>query len=529
MNIKYYRVRLQSQLPSSSAQDGDLYFVRETGKFYLWDADNSSMRQIGGSASVVWGAITGTLSDQTDLQTALDDLTTAITNESNTRASADSTLSSAISSEASTRATADTTNANAISAETSRAESAEAALVPNTRTVNGKPLSSDVTLSTSDVAEGSNLYYTNVRASAAAPVQSVAGKTGTVTLAESDIANLTTDLAAKAPLASPALTGSPTAPTQSALDNSTKLATTAYADAAVAVEASARATAVSAKQDKLTGTGLARNNGACSELSGDVTTSGSNATTLKATGSAGTYTKVTTDAAGRVSSGTTLAAGDIPDISATYEVKSNKDSASGYAGLDSNGNLKLSEFPDIAGGNSGQAWLWGGAGMQDIASGSAATISGGNPNRISGMMMMVPFAITIRKVSMTLLISSGSGTVYAGIYSADGNTKYVEAQFSPSGASAAFYTVTLNTPVTLKPGVYFAVCASSSGSVTSPTIAIPNTNTTAGSTVAPSLSLNATRAFSQAGNNTSGGSLPSSLGALTKASTTSVPAVLYEG
>jgi hypothetical protein len=41
-------------------------------------------------------------------------------------------------------------------------------------------------------------------------------------------------LALKAPLASPALTGSPTAPTQTALDNSTKIATTAYTDAAVA-------------------------------------------------------------------------------------------------------------------------------------------------------------------------------------------------------------------------------------------------------------------------------------------------------
>lgn len=41
-------------------------------------------------------------------------------------------------------------------------------------------------------------------------------------------------LALKAPLASPALTGNPTAPTQSANDNSTRIATTAYADAKVA-------------------------------------------------------------------------------------------------------------------------------------------------------------------------------------------------------------------------------------------------------------------------------------------------------
>jgi hypothetical protein len=42
--------------------------------------------------------------------------------------------------------------------------------------------------STDSVPEGStNLYFTNVRASAAAPVQSVAGKTGAVTLDKSDV------------------------------------------------------------------------------------------------------------------------------------------------------------------------------------------------------------------------------------------------------------------------------------------------------------------------------------------------------
>lgn len=47
---------------------------------------------------------------------------------------------------------------------------------------------------------------------------------------ESGVTNLTTDLAAKAPLASPTLTGTPAAPTPSINDNSTKIATTAYAD-----------------------------------------------------------------------------------------------------------------------------------------------------------------------------------------------------------------------------------------------------------------------------------------------------------
>lgn len=55
----------------------------------------------------------------------------------------------------------------------------------------------------------------------------------THTHAESDVTGLTADLAAKAPLASPALTGNPTAPTQTAGNSSTRLATTAFVAAAV--------------------------------------------------------------------------------------------------------------------------------------------------------------------------------------------------------------------------------------------------------------------------------------------------------
>lgn len=52
--------------------------------------------------------------------------------------------------------------------------------------------------------------------------------------AQSDVTNLTADLALKAPLASPALTGTPTAPTATAGTSTTQLATTAFVGAAVA-------------------------------------------------------------------------------------------------------------------------------------------------------------------------------------------------------------------------------------------------------------------------------------------------------
>ncbi len=83
-------------------------------------------------------------------------------------------------------------------------------------------------------AEGANttqlattaFVKTAVAAAVSNLVTSVAGKTGAVTLAVADISGA-------APLASPALTGTPTAPTAAAGSNSTQLATTAFVKAAI--------------------------------------------------------------------------------------------------------------------------------------------------------------------------------------------------------------------------------------------------------------------------------------------------------
>lgn len=58
-----------------------------------------------------------------------------------------------------------------------------------------------------------------------------------LTLAQSQVTNLTTDLAAKAPSASPALTGTPTAPTATSGTNTTQLATTAFVQTGLGTKA----------------------------------------------------------------------------------------------------------------------------------------------------------------------------------------------------------------------------------------------------------------------------------------------------
>jgi hypothetical protein len=82
---------------------------------------------------------------------------------------------------------------------------------------------------TTDVPEGTNLYFTNARASAAAPVQSVAGRGGSVTLAVSDVTGLQTALDGKqaagsyAPatgIAPSAITGTAVVDSDSRLTNS---------------------------------------------------------------------------------------------------------------------------------------------------------------------------------------------------------------------------------------------------------------------------------------------------------------------
>lgn len=82
--------------------------------------------------------------------------------------------------------------------------------------------------SATQVVYGSDTRLSDARTPSIHASTHASGGSDPVTLAQSQITNLTTDLAAKAPLASPALTGTPTSTTAAVDTNTTQIATTAY-------------------------------------------------------------------------------------------------------------------------------------------------------------------------------------------------------------------------------------------------------------------------------------------------------------
>ena len=280
------------------------------------------------------------------------------------------------------------------------------------------------------------LYFTTARASAAAPVQSVAGKTGTVALIKDDVglANVdnTTDLNkpvstatqtalnAKASTASPTFTGIPAAPTPGADTNTTQLATTAF------VLGQASSATPSAPGSAAVGTSLKYARGDHTHaaqtitLTGDVTGTGTGSFASTIAASSVTYTKMQNVSAtdkllGRASAG----AGTIEEITCTSVGRSIISAASiaaakttlGLSTVASTGSFNdLTDvpaaqdgFPRTGGTMSGSLYVTGSVGV-----GAAAT------NKFDVVGGRSTFAANSEQYAIGAKFNAAGGAVYFG-------------------------------------------------------------------------------------------------------------------
>ena len=327
-----------------------------------------------------------------------------------------------------------------------------------------------------------------VGSSAAGAVQSVAGKTGVVTLVKGDVGlgnvDNTSDaskpvstaqqtaLNLKANLASPTFTGTPAAPTAAADTNTTQVATTAYVIGQGYLKTTTAASTYQPIDADLTAiaalagtTGLLRKTAANTwsldtasyltanqtvTLSGDASGSGSTAiaVTLANSGvTAGTYTKLTVDAKGRATVGATLASTDIPSLDASKITTGVFDAARLPSYVDD-----VLEYANLAGfpvtGETGKIYVaidtnktyrWSGSAYVYITSGAVDSVGG-----FTGV------------VTATNLLDA--------IKTVDGTTSGLDADLLDGNHASAFYLAT-------NPSGYITSSGSISGNAATATTA----------------------------------------------------------
>lgn len=190
---------LSTNLPVTALND-EAFFLTDTGQIAVWNG--TAFVIIGAAATIDWASITGKPSTfpptlpiaesgvaglVADLASEATSRATGDSTEATARAAADTTLQTNINTEASTRATADTTlQTNINGKQNTLGYTAEDAANKDTTT----------TLGASDVKYPSQKAV-KTYVDSHSPVLSVAGKTGAVTLAESDVTSLVSDLAGK--------------------------------------------------------------------------------------------------------------------------------------------------------------------------------------------------------------------------------------------------------------------------------------------------------------------------------------------
>lgn len=214
-------------------------------------------------------------------------------------------------------------------------------------------------------------------------------QTAVTGIAESQVTNLTTDLAAKAPLASPTFTGSPAAPTPTAGDSTTLLATTAFVTAAVSAAVQ----------------GLQVKNSVVAATTGSETftvTSGSVVTI------AGTSVDGVSPAVNDL-----ILVKDAPVSTGAGEVGSTRPANGMYVVTANTTNLSVSRAADMTG-------------TANLPSGAFTFVEGGTTQKTSGWVVASPttnISFTYGTTAIKWVQFSGAGQILAGTgISVSGNT-----------------------------------------------------------------------------------------------------------
>jgi hypothetical protein len=203
---RHMHARVTSYNSGTGVMVVDIISHTGTGTYSSWVVN------VGGATpvtSTAWGAITGTLSAQIDLQTALD-LKAPLASPALTGTPTAPTATAGTS-----------TTQLATTAFVTTANNLKANLASPTFT--GTPAAPTATAGTNTTQLATTAFVTNglsTKANLASPTF-----TGTVTIPAG------ASISGFAPLASPALTGTPTAPTATTATNTTQIATTAYVKA----------------------------------------------------------------------------------------------------------------------------------------------------------------------------------------------------------------------------------------------------------------------------------------------------------
>jgi hypothetical protein len=138
---------------------------------------------------------------------------------------------------------------------------------------------------------------------------------------------------------------------------------------------------------------------------------------------------------------------------------------------------------------------------------------------------MLPFAVTVQKVKFNISTAcSGTCDLNFGIYNAGCSSLLLQTgNIGSQTTTTGVNTITLGSPVTLSPGVYWLGVEVDS-TVSNPVI----TTSTLGSIVPTILNSQTNKKWAVGGNAASGGTLPSSCGTVTSSNSNNPPTIFFE-